>query len=195
MTRTYSHGSIGVRAIEVLLYIYLNMLQQRVGGFAKNVCTLGYQAKDDVTAINCLQNLYDVGWFGKDETVVVEYIACIGGICMRIQLLCLPPKMRGWLIIFSADTFGVGVGVTLFINSISLISQWNFIIFAWIHHWDKPKLWLDFGDFDVIFNVIWSLRQLDFMRRLHIPKISHYPIGGFLPNLHTFIISTNLSAD
>ena len=76
-----------------------------------------------------------------------------------------PPKVRGGHISFSADP-GCRCRRRQFgIHHISWISWWNFTRLAWIHHWDKPKSWLSFGDSDPIFKVTGGLRLLNFLRR------------------------------
>ena len=62
---------------------------------------------------------------------------------------------------------------------ISWTNEWNFTKLAWIHHWDKFKSWLDFGDLDLIFKVTGGLRW-----KFLVPVISPEPMDGISPNLH-----------
>ena len=75
-----------------------------------------------------------------------------------------PPKVRGNILV-SVWIPGVGVGMTSLYPLYFFISGWNFTRLAWIHHWDKPKSWLSFGDSGPTFKVTGGLRLLNFLRR------------------------------
>ena len=64
------------------------------------------------------------------------------------------------------------------------ISGWNFTILSWIHHWDKPKGWLGFGDLDPIFKVTGGLRLFILLRwrrrQRHIFLFARYLLNPYL---------------
>ena len=83
------------------------------------------------------------------------------------------------------------------IHHISWINGWDSTKFAWAHHWNKPKSWLSFGDFDPIFKVTGGLR-LKFSAsawQILICTISLEPMDGMSLNLQGYIIGTSLRVD
>ena len=76
------------------------------------------------------------------------------------------------------------------VHSISWINSWNLTKLAQIHHWDRGKKWLDFGDLDLIFKVTPALWNSNFDRKKLVCTLSLEPMAGILPNQHTYIIRT-----
>ena len=66
--------------------------------------------------------------------------------------------------------------------------------YAWIHHWDRLKNWISFGDLYQIFKITVALK-LHILSSFLVCLLSCELVAGFLPNLHGYIIGTGKRTD